>query len=243
MRELRKLSDLTGYRFQASDDEIGRLQQVYFDDRRWQVLFLVVRTGSWLLGREVLLVPEVIKKIDDEKETIIVDMSREQIEQAPPVDANQPVSEHYQQQYYRFFAWEPYWTTDPLFQGAPSVPPFVQSELPKNPEHPHLRSSNEVSGYRLQTADAGVGHVEDFILDVKEWTVRYLEIDTRTWLPGRHVLISPAWVEQIDLGQQWVQVGLPRELVKGAPKYDPDKTISRDYQLALFKHYGKTFED
>jgi uncharacterized protein YrrD len=243
MRELRKLRDLTDYSFQARDEELGRLKQVYFDDQLWQVRYLVVQTGSWLAEKEVLLVPAVITGIDDGSKTIQVDLTRKQIENAPPVDSEQPVSEHYQLQYFRYYGWEPYWSTDPLSPATPAIPPFIQPETPTEPQNPHLRSSDEVSGYRLDTANGSIGHVEDIILDDQEWKVRYLEIDTGNWLPGRHVLVSPAWVQQIDWVDQQVHVELSRELVESAPEYDSSEHISRKYQLDLFKHYGKTFAE
>ena len=240
---LRKLSDLTGYSFLAQDDEIGQLEEVYFDDNRWQVRFLVVRTGSWLVGRQVLLVPEVIEGIDDEQKRIWVNLTRKQIEQAPPIDSEKPVSRHYQHQYYSYYDWQPSWTTDPLFHANPAIPPPVQAETPKKPDNPNLRSSDEVIGYRIAAEDGEFGHVEDLIFDEQSWSVRYLEIDTRNWLPGRHVLISPGWVEEIDWASLQVQVALPQELVKSAPEYDSSQHISRDYELALYKHYGKSFNE
>jgi len=241
MRELHKLSDLTGYGLQAKDGEIGQLEEVYFDDRRWLVRYLIVRTGSWLVGQKVLLVPASIEAIDAQNSLIQVNLTRKQIEHAPPVNTEQPVSEHYQQQYYGYYGWEPYWTTDPLFVSTPAVPPFVHPELPKKPDNPHLRSSDEVAGYQIAAEDGNIGHVEDFILDDQTWAVRYLEIDTRNWLPGRHVLVSPSWVEQVDWGEQQVHVGLTRESIKSAPEYDSKQHVSRHYELELFKHYGKNF--
>lgn len=243
MRELRKLNDLTGYNFQATDGEIGRLEEVYFDDHRWQVRYLVVRTGNWLLGRQVLLVPADIVGIDDENKVILVDLTRKQIEHAPPIDSKQPVSHHYQQQYYSYYNRDPYWISDPLFHSNPIVFPVMQTDKNIKPENPHLRSSDEVSGYRLETEGGSVGHIEDLIFDDQDWVVRYLEIDTRNWLPGRHVLISPGWIEDIDWGTQQVQVKLSQQLVKSAPEYDSAHHISRDYQLALYKHYGKMFTE
>ena len=116
-------------------------------------------------------------------------------------------------------------------------------ETIKKPENPHLRSSSEVTGYRLSAEDGDVGHVEDFIFDEQSWALRYLEIDTRNWLPGRHVLISPAWVEEVDWATQQVKVAVSRDLVNNAPEYDSSKHISREYQLALYKHYGKSFSE
>ncbi|WP_321368615.1 PRC-barrel domain-containing protein [uncultured Desulfuromusa sp.] len=244
MSGLRKLSDLTGYGFLAQDAEVGRLEEIYFDDHYWHARYLVVKTGNWLLGRRVLLVPEVIEGIDDEEKNLWVNLTRQQIENAPPIDSEQPVSWTYQQQYYRYYDRDPYWITDSLFNSTPAIPPFVQpDETIKKPENPHLRSSSEVTGYRLSAEDGDVGHVEDFIFDEQSWALRYLEIDTRNWLPGRHVLISPAWVEEVDWATQQVKVAVSRDLVNNAPEYDSSKHISREYQLALYKHYGKSFSE
>ena len=61
MRELRRLSELSRYTLHALEGDIGRIRQVFFDDRDWQVRYFVVRTGNWLLGRDVLLLPDMLK--------------------------------------------------------------------------------------------------------------------------------------------------------------------------------------
>lgn len=242
MRQLRKLKDLTGYHLNALDDVIGELKQVYFDDRLWAIRYLVVHTGSWFFGEDVLIVPKVIQGLDEEKRCLDVKLKREQIEKAPPVDSKLPVSRHYEMEYYRHYGWEPYWDTD-SFLGIPplSVPPQDDS-LPKLPEDPHLRSSKEVTGYHIHERDDEIGKVEDFILDDHDWTVRYLVIDTGRWLPGKKVLVSPAWIDQIDWAQGAIMVNLDSELIQTAPEYDASTIIGRDYELALYKHYGKAHE-
>ena len=60
MRQLRKLEELTGYLLYARDGEIGKLKQIYFDDKHWTVRYFVVHIGSWLLGQDVLVVPSVV---------------------------------------------------------------------------------------------------------------------------------------------------------------------------------------
>ena len=243
MRQLRNLKNLTGHKLQARDGEIGKLKEVYFDDRRWVVRYLVVQTGNWFIGQDVLISPAVIETVADEAQQLIVNLTREQIRQSPPIDTQLPVSRHYEQEYFRYYGWAPYWSADPLFDPVPSFPPPVEGEIPNLPEHPHLRSSEEVEGYRLHARDGEIGHVVDFVLDDQAWSVRYLEIATGGWFPGKKVLLSPAWIRGVDMARNEVQVNLPLELIKTAPEYDPATLISRDYQLALYKHYGKAFED
>lgn len=233
---------MTGYHLQAADGEIGKLEEVYFDDLCWVVRYLVVRTGGWLAGQEVLIVPPVVTSVDEDNEMLHVCLTREQIQNAPPVNAALPVSRHYEKEYYRYYGWEPYWTVDPIYAPTPYVPEPVEKSL-KAPEHPHLRSSDEIRGYHIQARDGGVGHVKDFIVEPPLWTVRYMVIDTRDWLPGKNILISPAWIRQMDWARQEVMVDLGSESMQTAPAYDASTEISRDYQVALFEHYGLLFKE
>ncbi len=54
-----------------------------------------------------------------------------------------------------------------------------------------LRSMNDLKGFDILATDGEISHVEDFILDDDSWVIRYLVIDTRKWLPGKKVLVSP----------------------------------------------------
>jgi hypothetical protein len=169
-------------------------------------------------------------------------MTREQIRNCPPVNTQLPVSRHYEMEYHRHYGWEPYWEADPLSGSLPTMPPpgtDVQFEEPKNP---HLRSSDEVTGYIIHASDGEFGHVKDFLLDDKNWTIRYLEIDTRNWFPGRNVLVAPAWIRQINWGRNEVVVAMPSAVIKTAPQYDETGVISREYEIALYKHYGMEFD-
>jgi hypothetical protein len=121
-----------------------------------------------------------------------------------------------------------------------SLPPAEME--PEEPENPHLRSSNEVAGYVIHAADSEFGHVRDFLLDDQSWSIRYLEIDTRNWLPGRKVLIAPAWIRQIDWNSSKVAVNMASDVIRTAPAYDETMVISREYEVELYKHYGMEFD-
>ena len=240
MRQLRKLGDLSGYGLRARDGDIGKLKQVYFDDRHWVVRYFVVQTGSWLLGRQVLIIPAAVTGVDEDEGQLDVSLTREQIRHSPPVESELPVSRHYEYEYYRYFGWEPYWNDDPVPGSPPSPAATTQAEA--GPENPYLRSSAEVTGYSLRAPDGDIGQVEDFILEEPGWAIPYLEVDTRNWLPGKHVLLAPAWIEAIDWANQDVAVALTRDAIRTAPAYDPSRVIGRDYEVELYKHYGKMFE-
>jgi hypothetical protein len=242
MQQLRKLDDLKGYRLRASDGEIGKLKQVFFDDQYWKVRYFVVRTGNWLAGQDVLIAPAAVIGVDEQARELEVDMTREQVRNCPPADTKQPVSRHYEMEYHRYFGWDPYWEGDPLFDSMPGMPLPLEDMEAEEPENPHLRSSNEVTGYLIHAADSEFGHVEDFLLDDHSWAIRYLEVDTRNWLPGRKVLIAPAWIKRVDWSKSEVEVNLESDVIKTAPAYDATSVISREYEVKLYKHYGMEFD-
>ena len=241
---LRKLEHLQDYRLQARDGEIGELREVYFDDHVWAVRYLIVRTGGWLFGREVLIAPRSVSGVNDEEKALKIDLTQEQIKGSPPITTEEPVSRHYEHVFYQYYDWIPYWYAEPfLTPGMPSVPVELGKERADTPENPHLRSSHEVRGYHLHARNGVLGHVADFILDQQDWKVSYLEIDTRNWWPGKHVLIAPTWIQRVSWETKEISVNLAREAIESAPAYDPSKLITSDYEIRLFDHYGVAPKD
>ncbi len=126
--------------------------------------------------------------------------------------------------------------TEDQIPSAPNAPAPV-SESTDDHGDPHLRSTHEVIGYAIQASDGGIGHVEDFLVDDETWTLRYMVIDTKDWLPGKKVLVAPRWVSTVEWASSRVYVDLPRETIKGAPEYDPSQPLNRDYESKLHRYY------
>lgn len=53
-----------------------------------------------------------------------------------------------------------------------------------------FRSVQRLYGETLAALDGEIGKVKDFYFDNQNWAVRYLVVDTDSWLPGREVLVS-----------------------------------------------------
>ncbi len=103
---------------------------------------------------------------------------------------------------------------------------------------PNLRSTDEVTSYHLEAQDGEIGHIEDFIIDDETWSIRYLVIDTKNWWPGKHVLVSPQWIDEVSWEESKVCIGLSRDTIKESPEYTPD-SLNRDYETKLFRHYER----
>ncbi len=245
---LRNLKTLKGCTLAASDGEIGKVQEMYFDDQSWEVRYLVVTAGSWLTGRDVLIAPRALGEIDEQNAAIAVHLTQDQVRHAPSIDSDHPVSRQYEQKYFQYYGWDPYWVVPGggmgmIGMGMPAVVP-TQPEVSENlqpevePEGDrHLRSSREVQDYGICAQDGELGHISDFVIDDADWCVRYLVVATRNWLPGKHVLLAPDWVERISFEEGMAFVNLPRSAIKDAPEYDPASGVSRAYEEQLHQHY------
>lgn len=246
---LRSIDKLLGFAFRARDGEAGEVADVIFDDRSWEIRYLVADTGSWLAGRQTLLAPEAAGTPDFDAGELPVSLTREQVENAPDLDTAQPVSRQKLRELHDYYGWSAWWSgywvggPAPGVTGfAPPVPPGAEDVEPEPDEEtqadPHLRSAREVLGYHIEATDGEIGHVEDFLISPDDWSIYYLVVDTRNLLPGRKVLVAPAWVEEIEWDEAEVGVMLTREQVRQSPEYDPDEPVTREYESALYAYYG-----
>jgi uncharacterized protein YrrD len=252
-RMLRSIKDLTGFTIGATDGDIGTVRECYFDDVSFTVRFVVVDTGGLLSEKKVLLSPVAFRGMDWKEKRITAALTKAQVEKSPDIDTNQPVSRQHEVAYYSYYGYTPYWEGSYLW-GAYPFPYFESGPAPSAAElererrwnwatakwnDPHLRSSREVIGYRLQASDGDIGHVEDFLVDEQSWSIRYMIVDTANWWAGKKVLVAPAWIEQVDWDQAKVHVHLAREQIRTSPELDRARPIERAYEAKLYGHYAR----
>ena len=99
-----------------------------------------------------------------------------------------------------------------------------------------LKSIKEMQGYEMGAQDGKIGLCSDFLFDDSNWTVRYIVGDTRKWLPGRKVLISPIAVGTAEKSTQSLSIGLTKEQIKDSPPLESDLPVSRQYEI-IFNQY------
>src|SRR5262245_23298742 len=96
MAMLWRARELVGYAIGAMDGALGRVHDVYFDDRHWGVRYLAAETGQWLGGRRVLLSPGSIRRIDRGRRRAEVALTRQQVRDSPAVDTHKPVERQHE---------------------------------------------------------------------------------------------------------------------------------------------------
>jgi uncharacterized protein YrrD len=240
---LYKVKTLRGYKLHSRDGDIGKVDEFYFDDRHWTIRYLGADTGNWLTGRQVLISPYALIAVNKEEQYVVVDLTKKQIEDSPPLDSDKPVSRQYEESYYRYYGWPMYWGGPNMWGPYPNIvrdrEKWRESIQGKKAWDPHLRSTHDVSGYHIQAADGEIGHVEDFVIDDETWAIRYLIIETHNWWAGKKVLVSPKWIERVSWNDLKVLVDLSRESIKRSPEYTEESLLTRDYEIGLHRHYNR----
>ncbi|MFI5761932.1 PRC-barrel domain-containing protein [Streptomyces sp. NPDC051563] len=79
-------TDLTGYKVEATDGDIGKVDK--HSDEVGDA-YLVVDTGVWIFGKEVLLPASTVTRIDPDAKKVYVDRTKEQIKSAPEFHRDQ----------------------------------------------------------------------------------------------------------------------------------------------------------
>lgn len=241
LRALKTLEDMS---IEATDGDIGRIKDAYFDDHLWTVRYMVVDTGGWLSGRQVLISPLAVSAVSWDQREIEVNLTRDQVQRSPGIDTDKPVARQHEAEYFDYYGYPYYWSGS-LRWGALAFPPplaleaerraVVKATQPDTDERdradPHLRSLREVVGYHIQAIDDSIGHVEDFVYDERDWSLCFLVVDTRNWLPGRHVLVGVERVEKVDWAERKIHVGLTRGAVRESPHWDPAHTLEAERTL------------
>ena len=82
---LHKTSRLKGFHLDATDGEIGHVDD-FLVDPAWKVAYLVVDTNNFVGGKSVLVSPSAIVKIDVETQEIRVNLSKKEIQNSPSIE-------------------------------------------------------------------------------------------------------------------------------------------------------------
>jgi sporulation protein YlmC with PRC-barrel domain len=228
---LRSIKQLYGDKLGASDGEIGHVKDFYFDDQNWAVRYLVADTGSWLPGRQVLLSPHSLGRLEQAGKILRVKLTRIQIENSPSIDSHKPVSRQYEEEYHRYYDWPFYWQGDALWGMSgfpilelPAEPlpsePAAASGTQREGADAHLWSAQAVNGYHVQASDGMIGHVCDFMMDAQNWGIRQLVIKTGHRFSGKEVQIPTSKVNRISHGESSVFVNMTKEEVGQGSQHD-----------------------
>jgi len=152
---LANTTHLKGLVIRATDGEIGKVDQLYFDDESWVIRYLTVKTGGWLEDREILISPFSVTNVDWPAKRLDVALTKKQVKDSPNIDTKRPVSRQYETEYLGYYGYPVYWG-GPLMWGRGSYPYGLTNRIPTPKEvlagdvrrasmDSHLRSTTAVT--------------------------------------------------------------------------------------------------
>ena len=227
----RSINGLIGYHMGATDGEIGKVEEFYFDDDTWTIRYLIVKTGNWFSDREVLISPDAIIKTFWEQGTFNVNLTKEPIRNSPDIDTNKPVSRQQEIALHDYYPWQSYWGSGFYpggLWGITDSSPNIDQKIIKEADNTdnqsdddlHLRSTRQVTGYHVHATDGEIGHVKDFIMDDQTWKLVCLEVDTHNWLGGKKVLLEVRHIREVQWINSKVFVDLSVASIKNSISFD-----------------------
>jgi len=87
---LRSANAVKHYKIHAHDGLIGHLSDLVVNDETWAIDDVIVHTGAWLSGKDVLISPTHVEGISWNDSKIIVDLDKEAILRAPLYEESSP---------------------------------------------------------------------------------------------------------------------------------------------------------
>ena len=209
---LRQLRLHRGCHAHASDGYIGTVEDFYFDDRHWDLRYLVLNTGKFPLGRKVLVPPTAIDTFDPQAQVVSLRQSMQEIQNSPEIDVDRPVYRQLHDLEVNYTSWVTHWTPQHDLP-APEANPMPTGDA-------HLRSLNNVCKYTVMAFDGRVGSVADLVVDSETWHIPLVILDTTHYLAADKVVLPSSDFKAIRVEDREISVDLYKDDVLRAPRID-----------------------
>lgn len=135
----------------ASDGELGTVNDVYSDDERWTIRYMVVKAGGWLSGRKVLISPSAVREVAWADHVMHVSLTKQQVRDSPSIDTDKPVSRQHEIDYYNYYGYPNYW------EGGSLGPWRVSHSLGRTLSGSGSRPAAETQWFRCARATRAPG--------------------------------------------------------------------------------------
>ena len=99
---LRSMNVVKTYKLEATDGEIGFIEDLILDDESWRVRYFVACTSAWK-GKDVLVSPQWIESIDWADKRVKVDLPINSIKSSPNFDPAIAINREYEARLYNYY--------------------------------------------------------------------------------------------------------------------------------------------
>ena len=112
------------------DQELGKIDDVVFDEATGAIVFVLVDTGGWLSSKKFIVPPQEVRPSLQHENDFLVDLTKEQIESFPPYDGKALTSDEEWADYERRYRSK--WVESPVLHREATdrnVTPTTQQQV------------------------------------------------------------------------------------------------------------------
>jgi len=113
---LRSTHEVRGYHIQATDGEIGHIEDFIIDDETWTIRYLIINTANWWSGKKILISPQWIESVSWGESKVFVNHSRETIKRSPEYTDESLLTLDYETKLHLHYNRQGYWVEDSIAQ-------------------------------------------------------------------------------------------------------------------------------
>ncbi|QFI69935.1 PRC-barrel domain-containing protein [Sinorhizobium alkalisoli] len=106
---LRSANEVTGYYVNATDGDIGHVEDLVVDTDAWAIRYIAVDTVNWWPGKKVLISPASLTDVIWATQTVDINLTRDQIRNAPEYLPGESIDRAYETRYHDYYGYPYYW--------------------------------------------------------------------------------------------------------------------------------------
>jgi hypothetical protein len=114
---LRSTYDVSGHHIQATDGELGHVEDFILDDETWAIRYLSIDTRNWWVGKKVLIAPQWIERISWDESKVFVNLSCKTIKQSPEYTEESLLTREYETELHDYYNRQGYWVDAPVAEA------------------------------------------------------------------------------------------------------------------------------
>jgi len=107
---LRSTDEVIGYTIQATDGELGAVDDFIVDEDDWIIRYFIIDTRKLLPGEKIMLSPMWIEQFNWSTRTCHVDLDIKTIKNGPTFNPNEPVNREVEEHLYDYYGRPQYWS-------------------------------------------------------------------------------------------------------------------------------------
>ncbi|MFZ3577352.1 PRC-barrel domain-containing protein [Virgibacillus sp. DJP39] len=225
-------STLKSFNIHATDGEMGKVKNIYFDDHDWAIRYAQVDTHKWLPGRNVYLSPSSFTKMNDEEKYVEVNHTKDTVKDSPTIPADTEISRTNEESLTAYYGWNSYWRAQNLWGAVdrPLVPRVpvqdeektgVRHELKTNENKKYdLLNESEAIGMKIHGHDGKMGEVTDLVFDDDNWKIDYLAVKVVRVPVEEYYLIKSEHITSVEWMEKDLYVDLNANYLDEQTSYE-----------------------